>query len=171
MQHNKTQTKPSAKNGARAAANTCQSAPTCACAANGTPPANPSGPPLLDVFIPGHPATQGSKRHVGNGVMIEMDKKLPAWRQAIKLVCHMKYKGVPIDYPVKVTVVFYLPRPKNPRFELPATAVDCDKNERALGDGLEQAGVLKNDARIVHWDARQEYTTGQPGAHVVVTAA
>lgn len=130
-----------------------------------------NGDALLDVFIPGHPATQGSKRHVGNGVMVEMDKKLPAWRKAIKLTCRMKYKGEPLDLPVKVTVVFYLPRPKKPRFDLPATAVDCDKNERALGDGLEQAGVLKNDARIVHWDARQEYTTGQPGAHVVVTAA
>lgn len=160
-------------NGAKAAANTCHCASTNAGVATGTPPANPTGggAPLLDVFIPGHPATQGSKRHVGNGRMIEMDKKLPAWRQAIKLVCGMKYRGDPIDYPVKVTVVFYLPRPKRPRFELPATAVDCDKNERALGDGLEQAGVLKNDARIVHWDARQEYTTGQPGAHVVVTAA
>lgn len=100
-----------------------------------------------------------------------MDKKLPAWRQAIKMICGIKYKGEPIDQPVKVTVVFYLPRPKKPRFDVPATAVDCDKTQRALGDGLEIAGVLKNDARIVHWDARQEYTTGQPGAHVVVTAA
>lgn len=100
-----------------------------------------------------------------------MDKKLPAWRQAIKLVCGSRYRGEPIDHPVKVTVVFYLPKPKRPRFELPATAVDCDKTQRALGDGLEQAGVLKNDARIIHWDARQEYTTDQPGAHVVVTAA
>lgn len=164
-------------NGAKAAPSTCHCASTNAGADTGTPPANPTAggattpTPLLDVFIPGHPATQGSKRHVGNGRMIEMDKKLPAWRKAIRLTCRSKYHGEPLDLPVKVTVVFYLPRPKNPRFELPATAVDCDKNERALGDGLEQAGVLKNDARIVHWDARQEYTTGQPGAHVVVTAA
>ena len=162
----------STKSGDKPAVSTCQCASTNAGAGTGTPPANRTGGgALLDVFIPGHPATQGSKRHVGNGRMIEMDKKLPAWRQAIKLVCGIKYKGEPIDHPVKVTVVFYLPKPKNPRFDLPATAVDCDKTQRALGDGLEIAGVLKNDARIVHWDARQEYTTGQPGAHVQVSAA
>lgn len=164
--------KHSATNGKLPDANTCQSATTTANAATGTPPASPtSGGVLLDCFIPGHPATQGSKRHVGNGRMIEMDKKLPAWRQAIKLICGTKYRGEPIDRPVKVTAVFYLPRPKKPRWDVPGTAVDTDKLCRALGDGLEQAGVLKNDARIVHWDARQEYTTGQPGAHVVVTPA
>lgn len=129
--------------------------------------------PLLDVFIPGYPATQGSKRHVGNGRMVEMDKKLPAWRQTIKMVCGVYYKGEPIDKPVKVTAVFYLPRPKKPRWDVPGTAVDTDKLCRALGDGLEQAGVLKNDARIVHWDAREQYAVGDYpiGAKVRVTAA
>lgn len=165
--------KHSEKNGEPDAANTCPSATTTANAECGTQPANPSDPVLLDVFIPGHPATQGSKRHVGNGRMIEMDKKLPAWRQAIKLVCGIKYKGEPIDRPVKVTAVFYLPRPKRPRWDVPGTAVDTDKLCRALGDGLEQAGVLKNDARIIHWDAREQYAVGDYpiGAKVRVTAA
>lgn len=125
------------------------------------------------MFIPGRPATQGSKRHVGGGRMIEMDKKLPAWRSAIKLVCGVKYRGEPIDQPVTVDATFYLPRPKRPTFPVPATKPDGDKLARALGDGLEQAGVLANDSRITEWHTRKRYADQEHpiGAHVVVTAA
>ena len=37
----------------------------------------------LSFFVPGKAAAQGSKRHVGRGVMVEMSKDLPAWRTAV----------------------------------------------------------------------------------------
>lgn len=159
-------------NGDKAAANTCHCASTNAGVATGTPPANPTGGGvLLDVFIPGHPATQGSKRHVGGGRMVEMDKKLPAWRQAIKLVCGVKYRGEPIDQPVTVDAMFYLPRPKRPKFDVPAVTPDVDKLARALGDGLTGV-VIKDDSRITRWEIEKRYAeNGQIGAHVVVAAA
>ncbi|SDR77117.1 RusA family crossover junction endodeoxyribonuclease [Corynebacterium timonense] len=132
----------------------------------------PTTTPLLDCFIPGVPATQGSKRHVGNGRLVEMDKKLPTWRETIRLICRTKYKGEPIDAPVFVSVTFYLDRPKRPKFDRPATPGDLDKYMRALGDGLTGV-VLKDDARIVHWDARKEYApdSHMTGAHVTVKNA
>lgn len=103
--------------------------------------------------------------------MIEMDKKLPAWRKAIKLTCRSKYKGEPLDLPVKVTVVFYLPKPKRPKFSVPAVPPDGDKLARALGDGLTGV-VIKDDSRITHWEIEKRYAeNGQVGAHVCVENA
>ena len=62
-------------------------------------------------------------------------------------------------------------RPKKPRFNVPATPGDLDKYLRAIGDGIEQAGILKNDARITHWTATKHYATNTnpPGAHITIT--
>ena len=39
---------------------------------------------MITFWIDGNPGSQGSKRHVGNGRLVESDKKLPAWRKAIE---------------------------------------------------------------------------------------
>lgn len=128
---------------------------------------------MLSFHTPGEPAAQGSKRHVGNGRMIEMSKKLPAWREAIKTTAAHAHQGhPPIDVPVHVTVRFYMPRPKKPRFPTPAVAPDLDKLCRAVGDALEQSGVLQNDSRITHWSASKHYAGDDgPGAHITITPA
>lgn len=115
------------------------------------------------------PASQGSKKHVGRGIMIEANKQLPAWRKAIEDKAREIHKGEPIDQPVIVRADFFLPKPKRPRWLVPATALDTDKLQRALGDGLEKGGVLKNDARIVTWVATKHYATdGRTGCQVTV---
>lgn len=115
------------------------------------------------------PASQGSKRHVGRGIMIEANKQLPAWRKAIEDTAREIHKNEPIDQPVIVRADFFLPKPKRPRWLVPATALDLDKLQRALGDGLEKGGVLKNDSRIVTWIATKHYATdGRTGCQVTV---
>lgn len=125
----------------------------------------------LTLTIPGHPAAQGSKRHVGGGRLIEMDKKLPAWRLAVAYVAgdQLPDDWKPLDGPLSVEVTFYLPRPKSPKFDEPATPPDADKLCRALGDALTQAGVIVDDARIVHWNARKTYATETVGCIVTIT--
>lgn len=44
--------------------------------------------PNLTFTIPGPARGQGSKRHVGNGVMIEQSRHLPAWRAAVAAAAH-----------------------------------------------------------------------------------
>ena len=41
---------------------------------------------MNEIFIPviGIPAPQGSKRHVGHGIMIENSKRVKPWRQDVK---------------------------------------------------------------------------------------
>nr|DAS06685.1 MAG TPA: Endodeoxyribonuclease RusA [Caudoviricetes sp.] len=121
--------------------------------------------------VHGTPATQGSKRHVGRGVMVEMNKKLPAWRKAIIAAGTQVAPKQPLDCPVSVETTIWVPRPKKPRFDVPATPGDLDKYLRALGDGIEQAGILKNDARITHWHATKHYADARnpAGAHITIT--
>lgn len=124
---------------------------------------------MITFWIDGVPASQGSKKHVGRGIMVEANKQLPAWRKAIEDKAREIHKGEPIDQPVIVRADFFLPKPKKPRWLVPATALDTDKLQRALGDGLEKGGVLKNDARIVTWVATKHYATdGKTGCQVTV---
>lgn len=128
---------------------------------------------MTDFFIPGTPAPQGSKTAFVRGrraVLVETSKKLPEWRKQIEDTALREYEGEPIDQPVKVTVDFFMPKPAKPMFDIPATAPDLDKLCRAIGDGLEKGGVLKNDSRIVEWVARKHYadTPDDQGARVVI---
>ena len=112
------------------------------------------------------PAPQGSKKHVGGGRMVEMSKNLPAWRTAVAAAAKAAWPyDSPIDSAVGVVVEFRLQRPKKSKFgDYPAGPPDTDKLCRATGDALEAAGIVTNDSRIVHWDARKVW--GEPGATI-----
>lgn len=118
---------------------------------------------LLDVWIPGEPKAQGSMKHIGNGRMIH-DPKMVKWRNHIIHTLEQwvgTYFGMwePLDEPVDVAVKFYLQRPAKPALERAATGLDLDKLQRCVGDALEKAGVIKNDARIVRWtNPEKEWT-------------
>lgn len=127
----------------------------------------------LSFFVPGKAAAQGSKRHVGRGVMVEMSKDLPAWRTAVANAARTAHQGrPPIDGPVAVALTVYVQRPKATRFKTyPAGPKDLDKQQRAVGDALTASGVIRDDARIVHWDAWKRWATEDtpPGAHITIT--
>lgn len=112
-------------------------------------------------------------RQVRRGVMIHDNPKLKAWMRTIELVAGRVHRGEPIDAPVVVEATFYMPRPKRPRWALPATKPDTDKLQRSIGDGLERAGVLKNDSRIVAWASRKCYADARHplGARIKVWSA
>ena len=127
------------------------------------------GATSVSFFAYGTPAPQGSKKHVGRGIMIEASKDLPAWRQAIMDAAQDAHQGAPLDGPLSVQLDVYLPKPKRPRFNVPATGLDLDKLQRAVGDSLEKAGVIANDARICRWDAQKHYAAGnRTGAHITI---
>lgn len=115
------------------------------------------------------PAPQGSKKHVGGGRMVEMSKSLPAWRTAVADAAKAAWPyETAMDCPVGVVVEFRLQRPKKSKFgDYPAGPPDTDKLCRATGDALEAAGIVTNDSRIVHWDARKVW--GEPGATITIT--
>jgi len=96
---------------------------------------------------------------------------LKPWRDKMTAAARLANPGAPMDGPLEVIAVFYMPKPKRPKFALPATPADLDKFQRALGDALTQAGAIKDDARIVHWDAWKKYhPEGWAGVEVEVRA-
>ena len=122
--------------------------------------------------IPGTPQQQGSKRNVGHH-SIEANRNLAPWRadaiwrlqQAMTDQLVQQYTG-----PVEVAADFYYTRPashygtgKNaltlkasaPTYK--PSAPDLDKLQRALGDALTQAGVIRDDALIVRWTTTKQW--------------
>ena len=136
----------------------------------------------IQVFIPGHPKAQGSKRafsHGGKTVMVEMSKDLKPWRQAIATRFSEAREDVQLVGPIGVRVVFFFNRPashygsgrnagfvKNSAPRWRDAAPDLDKLQRALFDGLVMSGVIRDDRYIVSVHADKVY--GDPGVLVEV---
>ena len=110
-------------------------------------------PPDFAFFAPGLPAPQGSKRHVGRGVLVESSKKVKPWRSDIeKALKTQKPAGmIPMDGPLFCAVEFWLPRPKGhpkTKVTLPTGPPDVDKLGRGALDPLTQNGIIHDDSRI-----------------------
>lgn len=110
------------------------------------------------------PGPQGSKRHVGNGVMIEASKKVAPFRAAVADAVFRAFVATGDDRQFTDAVViwatFYLPKPPSVKRLLPSVAPDLDKLQRTLGDALSiNCQVLKDDSLIVRWHATKLYAT------------
>lgn len=131
-------------------------------------------PERLEFVVYGTPAPQGSKRHVGRGIMIESSKKLRPWRDAVRYEAVNARNGAPpIDAAVMVGMVFTFPRPKSHyrtgknahllRDDAPDSPVgkpDLSKLARSTEDALVDAGVLRDDSRIVEYVRLAKFYVG-----------
>lgn len=148
----------------------------------------------LTIHALGQPAPQGSKRHVGRGILVESSKKLPAWRDAVTTAAHQAHlehadnEPEPFTGPTRVTIEFRFHRPaahygtgrnagalKAAAAALPCTRAtpDLDKLSRGVLDALTTAGVLIDDAQVAQLTARKVYVErgDWTGATITVAAA
>lgn len=115
------------------------------------------------IEVHGHPAPQGSKRHVGNGVMIESSKRVKPWREAVKFAILERQLAPLGKVPLVVNIVFRFLRPKSTKkTALPITRStgDLDKLERATHDAIVDSGLINDDSQIVEHYGRKIY--GEP---------
>lgn len=114
---------------------------------------------MIEYRIEGTPRPQGSKRHVGNGVMVESSKHVKEWRAFARMKAVQAMQGLQrIEKPdgVSLVVRFYFDRPKKHftskglRPDAPKVHVgkpDTDKLLRALFDSMSEV-VFCDDSQI-----------------------
>lgn len=131
---------------------------------------------VLDVFVAGHPAPQGSKRHVGGGILIESSKRCKPWREHVaQTVLPVWGQQPPIRGPVSLELEFVMPRPAaTPKRRTPPAIKkpDVDKLIRAVLDALTKV-VWADDSVIVEVRASKRLAEidGQPGCRILVREA
>jgi crossover junction endodeoxyribonuclease RusA len=125
------------------------------------------------------PAPQGSKRHVGNGRMIESSTQVKPWRYLVQQAAVATQQPT-ITGPVSLSCVFLFPRPKshfNSKGTLKPSAPtfhsvkpDGSKCLRSTEDALVDSGLLQDDARIAISSFTKRYTVGteHPGAIITI---
>jgi crossover junction endodeoxyribonuclease RusA len=139
----------------------------------------PAGPQSITFRVEGMaPAPQGSKRHVGKGVMVESCRNVKPWR--LLVAQSALAAGVPLlRGPVRLSLVFVFPRPaghfrKDGILKPSAPAhhavkPDGSKLQRSTEDALSKL-VIEDDARIVGTTWEKRYCVGpeRPGALITV---
>lgn len=130
------------------------------------------------IEVRGTPAPQGSKRHIGNGRMIEMSKAVGPWREAVRAET-ARTCSLPLDGPLRVQLVFSIRRPRShyrtgknnwllkpgaPAW--PAARPDIDKLARAVLDGLTMGGAWKDDGQVAWLATVKQW--GDPGCRITI---
>lgn len=126
---------------------------------------------MISFTVIGTPVPQGSKRHVGHGVMVEANKALPSWRDSVVTAARAVAPAEPLAGPVRVVLDFrFLPVASAPYRTRHVSAPDVDKLARAVLDALTIARVVVDDARVWDLHANKRYCepSEAPGVGVVV---
>lgn len=134
---------------------------------------------MIQLTVFGVPGPQGSKKHVGRGVMIESSKKVKPWREAIKWAFLERYGQVDrpvVRGPVALYVTFFLARSKSVKRKLPSVRPDLSKLVRSTEDALTEIGAWQDDACVVDTMSRKRYAGPQaalssPGALIHIVEA
>ena len=132
---------------------------------------------LIKIRVYGLPAPQGSKKHIGRGILVESSKKVKPWRQEVlrATLDSDQYSGQVIDKACQVSLEFLIPRPRShygtgrnnnklkssaPIFCTSMRHGDIDKLCRSTIDGLSitsGGALLKDDSLIVQLIASKRY--------------
>lgn len=125
----------------------------------------------LSFDVVGLPAPQGSKRHVGRGVLVESSRLVAPWRDSVAYACRAAIAEAgwqTLDEACVASVWFYLPRPKSaPKRRIwPDRKPDIDKLARSTLDALGTAGAYTDDARVVSLRLTKVYADGWTGATI-----
>lgn len=120
----------------------------------------------------------------GRAILVESSKKVKPWRMDVKaaaesfiasadqmretttLVAHRgvrvgdRFYPFPLDLPLRVTMTFTLPKPGSEpkrKRSWPMRKPDGSKLQRSTEDALTDAGLIRDDARIVEWVGAKRY--------------
>lgn len=125
---------------------------------------------MITIEVEGTPRPQGSKRHVGRGIMIESSKHVADWRSWVRLKAQQAMDDKPPigkPAPVFVSILFGFDRPKSHLRKGVVTAnapifhtgrPDSDKLLRAVLDAMTGI-VFQDDSQVQIGYVQKEYMT------------
>ncbi|MGG5257487.1 RusA family crossover junction endodeoxyribonuclease [Phycicoccus avicenniae] len=145
---------------------------------------------VLIISVNGTPGAQGSKRHVGRGVMVESSKKVKPWRSDVKDAAERTIASLEhfapwavLDGPLHASITFRFPRPKGhyrtgrnahllrdsaPVWPTSRALGDVDKLVRSTFDALVSAGVAADDSLFARVLAEKVWCSdGQPAGALI----
>ena len=139
----------------------------------------------LTVNIDGLPVPQGSlvSNGAGRGLRHSNHARLKPWRYTVvSAILAAKPKDWDPSLPVSVTATVRFPRPqshygtgRNADTLKPSAPIhhivkpDLDKACRAIGDGIEESGLVRGDQQIVSWNIAKRYTVDDEAPGVLLT--
>ena len=129
---------------------------------------------------------QGSKRHVGRGIMVEASRHVGQWRNDVMSAAQQAYRGPAITEAVEMDITFYFPRPKGhygtgrnadklkpsaPEYCVSRAYGDTSKLIRSTEDALAACSgypVMQDDSQVVQLRCEKRYADDDhpPGALV-----
>lgn len=140
----------------------------------------------ISFFVPGTPATAGSKKGfynktLGRVMIVPASKKQAPWVNTVRHFGAAAYQGPLFDCPLKLTIEFRLLRPKGHygtgrnsgvlKKSAPGHVMvkpDLTKLTRAVEDAL--TGIIwRDDSRVVIQETRKVYVDRDPGAMVRIS--
>ena len=118
---------------------------------------------MISFRVNGLPVPQGSMKVIHGRVLHSQGSALAVWRSTIGW--EAKVAGAtPHGLPVRITIIFIMPRPKTVKRPYPTVAPDLDKLVRGVLDGL--TGIAyEDDAQVVEIHAHKVYG-GSIGAEI-----
>ena len=142
---------------------------------------------MIEFFVPGTPATAGSKKGFYSEkrkrvFLVPDNKKQKPWMNTVAFFARQQYKGPLLDCPLKLTVEYRLLRPQGHygtgrnsgvlkpkhRCRFQAVKPDLGKLTRATEDAL--TGIVwRDDSRISIHATQKVYVDRDPGAMVRIS--
>ena len=110
---------------------------------------------MITFRVNGIPIPQGSMKVINGRVLHSQGSALAGWRSLIGWEARLA-GATPHSLPTKITITFFMPRPKTVKRAWPSVAPDLDKLIRAVLDGL--TGVAyEDDGQVVQIEAQKLY--------------
>lgn len=139
-------------------------------------------PFIVKFSVPAIPVAQPRQRHrlahVNGTTVVKnytpTDSPVNSFKATVRLAAQEKYDGAPNDEPLKLELLYVMPRPKSMMWkkrEMPRVfcghGKDLDNLEKSVMDAL--TGILwKNDSQVCWKMSRKVIASGTEQPHVVV---
>lgn len=137
---------------------------------------------MIKFFVPGTPATAGSKKgfynkKLGRVIMAPASDKQQPWMAMVAAAARREYNGPLLEGAIRLSLQFHHLRPKNQfnskgEHNSKATMYrkqrpDGSKMQRAIEDAL--TGVIwRDDAQVAKWVGEKIYVDRDPGVFISI---